>query len=114
VAYIVPFLFVYSPTLIMIGDPVHIVVDFVTAVAGIWLMSMGFVGYSMRRIGWLDRAAYIVVGACLLTPIALFEHAIFVNVIGAILGGLLIAREYMIRGRARQGALQAGTAAGRD
>ena len=62
VAYIVPFLFVYSPTLIMVGDPVHIVVDFVTAVAGIWLMSMGFVGYSMRSIGWIERVVFMVIG----------------------------------------------------
>jgi TRAP transporter 4TM/12TM fusion protein len=114
VAYIVPFLFVYSPTLIMVGDPLHIVIDFVTAVAGIWLMSMGFVGYSVRRIGWLDRVAYIVVGSFLLAPIALFEYAIYLNVLGAILGALLIAREYMIRGRARQDELHAEAATGTD
>jgi TRAP-type uncharacterized transport system fused permease subunit len=57
VAYIVPFLFVYSPTLIMVGDPLHIVIDFVTALAGIWLMSMGFVGYSTCELGWPARAA---------------------------------------------------------
>jgi TRAP transporter 4TM/12TM fusion protein len=114
VAYIVPFLFVYSPTLIMIGDPVHIVIDFVTAVAGIWLMSMGFVGYSLRRIGWLDRVAYIVVGSFLLAPIALFEHAIYFNIAGAALAVLLIAREYSIRGRARQDELHAEAAAGTD
>jgi TRAP transporter 4TM/12TM fusion protein len=104
VAYIVPFLFVYSPTLIMVGDPVHILIDFVTAVAGIWLMSMGFVGYSMRPIGWLDRAAHIVIGSFLLAPIALFPEAIYFNVAGAILAVGLIAREYMIRSRTRRSA----------
>ena len=102
VAYIVPFLFAYSPTLIMVGDPVHIAVDFVTAVAGIWLMSMGFVGYSTRVIGWLDRLAYIVVGSFLLAPIALFPQAIYFNIAGIILGVGLIAREYMIRVHARR------------
>jgi len=102
VAYIVPFLFVYSPTLIMIGDPLYIAFDFATALVGIWLMSMGIVGYSMRPIGWLDRAAYIVVGAFLLAPIALFPQAIYFNVLAAVLGVALITREYMIRSRARQ------------
>jgi TRAP transporter 4TM/12TM fusion protein len=104
VAYIVPFLFVYSPTLLMVGDPVHIAIDFVTAVAGIWLMSMGFVGYSMRAIGWADRAAFMVIGAFLLAPIALFPQAIYFNVIGALLGAGLIAREYALRSRRRQAA----------
>jgi TRAP transporter 4TM/12TM fusion protein len=102
VAYVVPFLFVYSPTLIMVGDPVHIVFDFATAVVGIWLMSMGFVGYSMRSIGWLERAGYIVIGSFLLAPIALFQEAIYFNVAGVILGAGLIAREFMVRARARR------------
>jgi TRAP transporter 4TM/12TM fusion protein len=101
VAYIVPFLFVYSPTLIMVGDPVYIAIDFVTALLGIWLMSFGFVGYSIRPINWTDRAAYIIVGAFLLAPIALFPQALYFNIAGAALGGGLIAREYLLRSRRR-------------
>jgi TRAP transporter 4TM/12TM fusion protein len=102
IAYIVPFLFVFSPTLIMIGEPIYIAIDFVTAVAGIWLMSMGFVGYSMRPIGWPERVIYMLVGACLLAPIALFPQAIYVNLLGVILGAALLAREFALRARARE------------
>jgi len=108
VAYIVPFLFVYSPTLIMVGDPVHIAVDFVTAVAGIWLISMGFVGYSTKPLGWLLRAAYIVAGTGLLVPLALFEYAVYCNVAGFAIGALLLGREYAER---RGRALALGTRA---
>ena len=101
-AYIVPFLFVYSPELILIGRPEMIAVDVATAFVGIWLISAGFVGYSMRPIGWLDRAAYIVVGSFLLAPIALFPQAIYFNVLGAVLAVVLITREYMIRARTRR------------
>ncbi len=109
VAYIVPFLFVYSPTLIMEGNPLHIAFDFVTALAGIWLMSMGVVGYSTRPIGWLMRVAYIVAGAGLLAPLALFEYAIYCNVAGLISGALLLGREYAERSRDRA-ALETGAA----
>jgi TRAP-type uncharacterized transport system fused permease subunit len=102
VAYIVPFLFVYSPTLIMKGDPVHITFDTVTALVGIWLMSMGIVGHSLRPIGWIDRTAFILVGAFLLAPIALFPQAIYFNVTGAVLGVALIVREYVLRSRTRE------------
>jgi TRAP transporter 4TM/12TM fusion protein len=108
VAYIVPFLFVYSPTLIMIGDPLHILIDFVTALVGIWLMSFGFVGYSMRPIAWPERATYMVVGAMLLAPIALFPQAIYLNIAGAAAGALLVGREYSLRRRRREGALRPG------
>ena len=105
VAYIVPFLFVYSPTLIMIGDPLYIAIDFVTAVAGIWLISLGFVGYGMRALGWPGRAAFMVVGAFLLAPIALFPQAIYFNVLGAVLAAALLAREYALRSPSRAGRL---------
>jgi TRAP-type uncharacterized transport system fused permease subunit len=109
IAYIVPFLFAYSPTLIMAGDPLHIAIDFVTAVAGIWLMSMGIVGYSLRQIGWAERAVYIVVGSFLLAPIALFAQAIYFNAAGALLGAALIGREYMLRSRRRAAELKTQT-----
>src|SRR5690606_23167705 len=41
VGFVVPFLFVYSPTLILQGDVWHITTDIVTALAGVWLISAG-------------------------------------------------------------------------
>jgi hypothetical protein len=63
-------------------------------------MSFGVVGYSLRPIGWGERAIYIAVGALLLAPIALFPQAVYFNVLGAFLGAGLIAREYLLRSRA--------------
>jgi hypothetical protein len=63
---------------------------------------MGFVGYSMRSIGWMERVIYVVVGALLLTPNTLLPDAVYFNVAGALLGAGLIAREYALRARARR------------
>jgi TRAP transporter 4TM/12TM fusion protein len=114
VAYIVPFLFVYSPTLIMKGDPLHITIDFITAVAGIWLMSFGFVGHSIRPLNWAHRAAYMFAGCLLFAPIALFANAPYFNVAGGLFAGLLLARDYLTRARDRTAASlsQAGDVAG--
>jgi TRAP-type uncharacterized transport system fused permease subunit len=92
----------------MEGDPLHIGVDLVTALIGIWLMSFGIVGYSMRPINWLERAIYVVVGALLLAPIALFPQAIYFNVVAAILGAALVGREYLLRSRLRMRATRPG------
>src|SRR5262249_26667982 len=43
--FVIPFLFVYSGTLLLKGDPLFIVFDFVTAVAGVWFISAAVMGY---------------------------------------------------------------------
>ena len=110
VAYIVPFLFVYSPTLILIGSWDHIVIDFVTALAGIWLISAGFVGYALRPIAAAERLAFAVAGTFLLVPIALFPQAIYFNVAGVLIGALLMWREFSIRSRLRRETIAAAPA----
>jgi TRAP transporter 4TM/12TM fusion protein len=104
VAYIVPFLFVYSPTLILVGSLDHIVIDFATALASIWLISAGFVGYALRPLAAWERGAFIAAGAFLLMPIALFPLAIYFNAAGLIAGAALVGRELLIRARTRRAA----------
>ncbi|TMH42609.1 MAG: TRAP transporter fused permease subunit, partial [Betaproteobacteria bacterium] len=47
-SYIVPFLFVYSPALIMRGSAVEIVLVMILSIAGIWFVCAAFTGYAMR------------------------------------------------------------------
>ncbi|MBI3436471.1 MAG: TRAP transporter fused permease subunit [Proteobacteria bacterium] len=102
VAYIVPFLFVYSPTLILIGHPLAIVVDFCTALVGIWLISAGMVGFALRRLNVAERAVFIAAGAMLLLPISMFPLAGYVNLAGVALAAMLLVRENVLRTRARR------------
>jgi TRAP transporter 4TM/12TM fusion protein len=102
VAYIVPFLFVYSPTLILVGTLDHIVIDFGSALASIWLISAGFVGYALRPLAAWERGAFVAAGAFLLMPIALFPQAIYFNAAGLVVGAGLIGRELLIRSRVRR------------
>ena len=44
-AYIVPFLFVFSPSLLMHGDPFTIAWAAFTAGLGVWMGTIGVVGY---------------------------------------------------------------------
>jgi len=89
--FVIPFLFVFSNTLIMRGSAVMIVIDFVTAVAAVWLISAAIMGYSTRPLGLLDRCLYFVAGVCLMMPVNIFPEARYVNIVGALLGiGLLI------------------------
>jgi TRAP-type uncharacterized transport system fused permease subunit len=91
--FVIPFLFVYSGTLLLRGDPVLIVLDFVTAVAGVWLISAAVMGYSVRPLKVFDRAIYGAIGICLLLPYGAFAQARWLNLIGAVAGVALLAWE---------------------
>jgi TRAP-type uncharacterized transport system fused permease subunit len=99
--FVIPFLFVFSGTLLMRGDPVLIVVDFVVAIAGVWFGAAGIMGYSVRPLGAPARIAYIAAGLCLLTPLEAFGAGRWINLVGALLAAGLVARERVVRGRAK-------------
>jgi len=54
ILFILPFLFVLNPTLILDGDPLAIVHDVTTAVIAVWLLASAFEGwlYWVGRIDW--------------------------------------------------------------
>jgi TRAP transporter 4TM/12TM fusion protein len=99
--FVIPFLFVYSGTLLLRGDPLFIVIDFVTAVAGVRLISAAVMGYSVRYLGWLDRLVYLIAGACLIMPVGAFAAARWMNIAGGAIGlAVLVWERAMRRGPA--------------
>ena len=107
-AYIVPFLFVASPTLILIGDPLSIAQAVATAVIGVWVASIGVVGYFTRPVSTPMRVVFFALGVLALIPANAFEYAIFTDVVGVAGGLLLIGREMLVaRGLRRRAAVPA-------
>jgi TRAP-type uncharacterized transport system fused permease subunit len=92
-AFVVPFLFVLSPTLLLMGAPDAVAFAVVTATLGIWLTSIGVVGYFMRPMGALVRALFVVSGILALIPAGAFPGALVTDIVGVLLGAALIARE---------------------
>jgi TRAP transporter 4TM/12TM fusion protein len=86
-AYVIPVLFVFSPTLIMIGAPLDIAVAIVTAVIGVWLVSAAIAGYFSQRLSPLSRLLFAVFGLLALMPAGMFDGAGYSDLIG-VLGGL--------------------------
>ena len=104
VAYVVPFLFVYSPTLLLMGDFVHVLLAVVTAVAGTALMAVGLSGYLFRCVGWVWRALLCAAGIALLVPpISPIPFSEAMNVVGGAVGIFFAAREWL-RSRHQVGA----------
>ena len=59
-AFIIPFMFVASPTLIMHGDPLFIIIDTLGALAAAWLVSIGIIGFYSQTLSVVERVAYCV------------------------------------------------------
>lgn len=96
-AYIVPFLFVFSPTLLMQGSPGAILLAVVTAGIGVWFISAGMIGYGLRRMPVLARVVAVVGGAMLILPHELGLWAWGVNAAGLVLVALVLASEVVGR-----------------
>jgi len=98
-AYLVPFLFVASPELLMQGDPLDILITFATAVAGVWLVSAAVIGFFRVRMNWLNRLLFALAGFMLLLPASAFSWGVWSDLIGLVLGVALVGREF---GRSRK------------
>jgi TRAP-type uncharacterized transport system fused permease subunit len=98
-AYFIPFLFAYSPLLIMRGDPVAIMVMLAVVLLGIFMGTIAVVGYFQAHVPVAYRVVYGVIALMLLVQPAMFAGAIWLNAIGVIAAAAGIAREVM-RGRA--------------
>jgi TRAP transporter 4TM/12TM fusion protein len=96
-AYLVPFLFALSPSLLMRGDALGIAWAVATAACGLWLGTIGVVGYFYRGLSPLTRALFIAAGVLALIPADMFPGAIFTDLAGLALGAALLAREWRFR-----------------
>lgn len=94
-AFIVPFLFVLSPSLLLQGSVLEVAQAVVTAVAGVWLASAGFGGFFRRRLDLAGRIVLSVAGLALLVPANAFDGAIWVEIGGIVLALLGVLREAM-------------------
>src|SRR4051812_4175316 len=96
-SYIVPFLFVYSPALIMRGSVGEIVLVMALSVTGIWFVCAGMTGYALRVMTTPMRAGFVLAGLLLLMPFQAATLNAWLNVAGAVLGITLLVVE--MRGR---------------
>jgi len=112
--YVVPFLFVFSPALLLKGEFADVALATVTALAGALLLGMAVTGYFVREIGWLNRVLLAVAALALLIPAAgkgvLFTW--ITDVVGISLAGAVLAFELWKSVRLRRDVADGLTSAG--
>lgn len=92
-AFVVPFLFAYSPALLLIGSWPDIVIAVASAVAGTWLLCAAIAGYLFRELAGSMRAVVAAAGLLLLVPAHSFPGAIFLDIAGAALAAWIVTAE---------------------
>src|SRR5205823_3293162 len=66
--YIVPFMFVYEPSIMMIGDWLTIVTSTTSAVVGVMCLAAGLQGYLLRVATWWERIVLVIAAFLLIKP----------------------------------------------
>ena len=93
-AFILPFIFPFSPGLLMVGGPVQVAVAFGTAVLGVAGIAAGLVGYLFRPLNPVFRGLLVVFGcAAMISPYA-SSNALVANAVGLGGGALIVAFEW--------------------
>jgi TRAP transporter 4TM/12TM fusion protein len=90
--FVVPFMFVYGPGLLLIGEPSEIALAIPTAIAGSIFLAAGLMGYLFRPATWWER------GLLLLAALMLIDPGLTTDAIG--LGSAALATlSQLLRGR---------------
>ena len=70
-AFIVPYIFAFSPEMLIVGSDkpwYEIVLLVVTALCGIYILSAGMEGYMFKHMSWVERILALAGGLCMIIP----------------------------------------------
>lgn len=82
-AFIVPFMFVYGESLLLIGDTPTIILSVITACIGIWGIACAVEGWLLRHAYWYERLI-LFVGALLMIIPGLWSDVIGISILASI------------------------------
>ncbi len=83
--FIIPFIFCFDNSLLLMGDPIVIAYAIVTAIAGCAVLSMAVSGWMMKKLNLVFRLALVVAGVCLIIP-----NPLWINGVGIVITAVVI------------------------
>lgn len=101
IGYLVPFLFVYAPQLLL-GAETQVawwqtVLSIFTALIGCYLLSMALEGFLFQRLNAAKRMMVTVLAMCLFLPYTFSEYSWIINGVGFVVTVLFILTEWKNR-----------------
>ena len=97
VAYVIPFMFVISPPLLMQGAAWEILLAIVMSMIGVYFFSVTVIGYFSRGLDTIQRALLAAAGIGAMVPYAAFQYGVWINAVAIVLGTTLLVREKLVR-----------------
>ena len=68
ISYLVPFIFVFEPSLILKGSAFKILLTMLTSLIGVFALASGLEGYLRKEANWLQRVLWLGGGGFLIIP----------------------------------------------
>jgi TRAP transporter 4TM/12TM fusion protein len=95
--FLLPFLFVLTPSLLMDGSAPEIDLNLARGVFGIYLGTAAVVGFALDRLSPQARALYAVLALAVVLPPEAFAGAVWINVAGVALASVMLGSDYVRR-----------------
>jgi len=108
IAYVIPFVFVLSPSLLGQGSAIDIISTTVTAFIGVWIASCGLIGYMFGQLSIPARLMFFVAGILLLLPADAIPNGLVINGAGLLLGIFVLSKDYVTNRRDKKATSDSG------
>jgi TRAP-type uncharacterized transport system fused permease subunit len=105
--FLLPFLFVLTPSLLMDGSWTEIILNFSRVTFGIWLGTMAAVGFALAPLNWIGRTVYAVIALAVVLPPEAFQGAIFINAAGITAGAVMLVIDWIRQRTLRRSGIEA-------
>lgn len=102
IAFVIPFLFIRAPSLLLEGSLTSVLQAVATSLFGVWLICAAMAGYAMRTLSLPMRIGFGIAGILLFIPAESLPHGEWTDIVGFGLGAVLLAVEIMATRRVRR------------
>ncbi|OPY87225.1 MAG: DctM-like transporter [Smithella sp. PtaU1.Bin162] len=96
-AFIVPYMFIYAPQLLLVGTTGDVVLAMASALVGVVALSASGIGFFIKEANIIERILLLVAALCLIKP------GIYTDVAGIALLALVIVSQFLIKRTAKKG-----------
>ena len=95
--YLVPFAFIFNPSLITMGTPGDVILSIITASAGVITLASGSIGYALGQLNPLQRLLMIVSAPLMIVP------GFTTDMIGFAIAGTVVLTQWLLLKRNKGG-----------
>jgi TRAP-type uncharacterized transport system fused permease subunit len=100
IGYIVPFIFIYAPEMLLRANNIapwwDITLTIVTALIACYLLAMALEGFLFLRLNAIKRILVVVLAAALFIPTSIWEYSWLINAIAFVLAVIFVVGEWQI------------------